>query len=95
MLRLAEKIAAHAKAEEEVMYPAAILVGEHLKVGRSVAQRTADAIAAARSSSTNTGPNRSIVRSAVSPSTARKMRSLRSHERSTSSCVKSAIARSP
>jgi hypothetical protein len=31
VLRLAEKIAAHAKAEEEVMYPAAILVGEHLK----------------------------------------------------------------
>jgi hemerythrin HHE cation binding domain-containing protein len=31
VLRLAEKIASHAKTEEEVMYPAAILVGEHLK----------------------------------------------------------------
>lgn len=31
VLRLAQKIAAHAKAEEEVMYPAAILVGEDLK----------------------------------------------------------------
>ncbi len=30
-VRLAEKIIAHAKAEEEVMYPAAILVGEYLK----------------------------------------------------------------
>jgi hypothetical protein len=32
VLRLAEKLAAHAKAEEEVMYPASILVGEHLKM---------------------------------------------------------------
>jgi hypothetical protein len=30
-MRLAEKIIAHASAEEEVMYPAAILVGEYLK----------------------------------------------------------------
>jgi hypothetical protein len=30
-VHLAEKIAAHAKMEEEVMYPAAILVGEYLK----------------------------------------------------------------
>lgn len=29
--RLADKIIAHAKAEEEVMYPAAILVGRYLK----------------------------------------------------------------
>jgi Hemerythrin HHE cation binding domain len=32
MVRLAEKIAEHAKMEEEVMYPAAILVGQSLKV---------------------------------------------------------------
>ncbi len=32
VLHLAEKIAAHAKTEEEVMYPAAILVGEYLKI---------------------------------------------------------------
>lgn len=30
-VHLAEKIAAHAKMEEDVMYPAAILVGEYLK----------------------------------------------------------------
>ncbi len=30
-MRLAQKIIAHAQAEEEVMYPAAILVGEYLK----------------------------------------------------------------
>ena len=30
-VRLAAKIIAHAQAEEEVMYPAAILVGEYLK----------------------------------------------------------------
>ncbi len=30
-LGLAEKIASHARAEEEVFYPAAILVGEYLK----------------------------------------------------------------
>jgi hypothetical protein len=30
-VQLAEKIIAHARAEEEVMYPAAILVGEYVK----------------------------------------------------------------
>ncbi len=30
-MRLAQKIIAHAQAEEEVMYPAAILVGEYLR----------------------------------------------------------------
>lgn len=33
-VRLATKIIAHARAEEEVMYPAAILVGEYLKQRR-------------------------------------------------------------
>lgn len=33
---LARKIIAHAQAEEEVMYPAAVLVGEWLKVRRSI-----------------------------------------------------------
>jgi Hemerythrin HHE cation binding domain len=33
-LALAEKIAAHAEVEEEVFYPAAILVGEYLKLAR-------------------------------------------------------------
>jgi hypothetical protein len=32
--QLAQKIIAHAQAEEEVMYPAAILVGEWLKIRR-------------------------------------------------------------
>jgi hypothetical protein len=32
VIRLAEKIISHAQAEEEVMYPAAILVGEYVKV---------------------------------------------------------------
>ena len=33
-LRLADEIIAHARTEEEVMYPAAILVGEYLKALR-------------------------------------------------------------
>jgi hemerythrin HHE cation binding domain-containing protein len=33
-LRLADKIISHARTEEEVMYPAAILVGEYLKALR-------------------------------------------------------------
>jgi hypothetical protein len=30
--RFAEKLALHAKTEEDVLYPAAILVGEYLKL---------------------------------------------------------------
>jgi hypothetical protein len=31
-VRFAEKLTLHAQTEEEVLYPAAILIGEHLKL---------------------------------------------------------------
>jgi hypothetical protein len=35
--RFAEKLMLHAKTEEEVLYPAAILVGEYLKLKLEIA----------------------------------------------------------